>query len=74
MIDFICLQENVEELDLSHNQFSPFATGLLFDRMIDSPLICRSLRKIELAGTVSVEDACWEKLARFILKAPRLAN
>ena len=74
MIDFICLQESVEELDLSNNQFSDFATSLLFDRMIDSPSICRSLRRIELTGTVRVEDTCWEKLAKFILQAPRLAN
>ena len=64
----------MEELDLSRNQFLPFATGLLFDRLLDSPQICKSLKRIELAGSVRVEDTCWEKLAKFILQAPRVAN
>ena len=76
LIDFICLQGSVEELDLSQNNFSPFVTGLLFDRMIDSPLLCRSLKRIELDGTVRVDydEECWEKLAKFILQAPKVAN
>ena len=74
LIDFIGLQENIEELDLSGNRFEPFATNLLFDRLLDSEKICKSLRKLDLNGSVRIENSSWEKLANFMIQAPQVAN